>query len=761
MKKTFLLAAACLMAFAGCDQNDKINVMEGGVRMTLVTDCAELITRATEPGVDDLNENLIDGIHYYFFDNSTDAYISDGTQKLGNQTGTADFFLEGMTDTKFNSIFSGRTAVKVYVVANATTPTGATTLAAIKATALTLTGHGKQTKFVMTGEGTLTKTSSNSASTGEIKLKRVASKITLHLIVPNTFKDLANVEWKPQLDKIQIDFKGIEEDGLVGATIPTSTLDYVNVSRKAESTPTDIELIPGESSTFLSLDVPVYSYPREWENGDASTPYIYVTLPWKINGSAADPSDTYYKILLPGNSLEPNYWYDITAKLGGLGSLVKEGTVTIDLLNINVSKDWKDAIPDGNNTDADIAMPRVLAVEHNTYILYNQNEIVIPFVSSHDCNISEYTPTTAEVNNGKFPNNQDSGAGTASSISVNNASRVITFTHNLKNMPATGSDYDYQECIQTYKLVHKNDALMYEYITIIQKPALCVSTEVFKTSSPDNAKNTIFIDGVSFKSASDTYRVLATSKTEGTLTRVTASVLPEEGIISSYILGDVRSKTNSMGTAPFIYPGGTVKVRISGNTEEFRNTEANSHRLTHYYKARENAGNMIAPEFIIASSLPGVSGRLMNNEQAQLRCATFQEEGYPAGRWRLPTYAEMRFIFRLQLDGKIGTVFDVTTNVNSDNLTNGKSPYACADGKFYRASGSDIIEATTRSGAGTLVTGSVRCVYDSWYWDQLPEHPQYNETAIANITDKNFEDYRRLPKAYWTTFTWGDDEVTW
>ena len=63
MKKTFLLAAACLMAFAGCDQNDKINVMEGGVRMTLVTDCAELITRATEPGVDDLNENLIDSIH--------------------------------------------------------------------------------------------------------------------------------------------------------------------------------------------------------------------------------------------------------------------------------------------------------------------------------------------------------------------------------------------------------------------------------------------------------------------------------------------------------------------------------------------------------------------------------------------------------------------------------------------------------------------------------------------------------------------------
>ena len=97
---------------------------------------------------------------------------------------------------------------------------------------------------------------------------------------------------------------------------------------------------------------------------------------------------------------------------------------------------------------------------------------------------------------------------------------------------------------------------------------------------------------------------------------------------------------------------------------------------------------------------------------AEKRCASYQEDGYPAGRWRLPTYAEAAFIVSLSNEKKIPYLFNTGTN------------YWCAHGDFKPNGNNVDLNPDGNS-------NSVRCVYDEWYW---------GSDQIANKS----------------TFTWGD-----
>ena len=116
-----------------------------------------------------------------------------------------------------------------------------------------------------------------------------------------------------------------------------------------------------------------------------------------------------------------------------------------------------------------------------------------------------------------------------------------------------------------------------------------------------------------------------------------------------------------------------------------------------YKPAGEDADNYIAPIIKIASSYGKTV--VLNYENAQKRCAAYQENGYPAGRWRLPTKAEINFLMNLSDLNKIPTLFNPQTS-------------------FYWAAGhlgfngDDFTDYTNR----TTATGYTRCVYDVWYW---------------------------------------------
>lgn len=161
--------------------------------------------------------------------------------------------------------------------------------------------------------------------------------------------------------------------------------------------------------------------------------------------------------------------------------------------------------------------------------------------------------------------------------------------------------------------------------------------------------------------------------------------------------------------------------------------ESKDRRLKYYYPTDSSDDMMmtIAPKFRVASSY-GVSST-MDKETAQRRCASYQEKNCPAGRWRLPTYAEMEYIITLSNTNKIPILFTSSS-------------------RYWNASGSS--RATITDGElNTPGTNNayVRCVYDEWYWESITPKLESdgNKTWTYDRTDYTYTHY---------PFKWGDKQ---
>lgn len=115
--------------------------------------------------------------------------------------------------------------------------------------------------------------------------------------------------------------------------------------------------------------------------------------------------------------------------------------------------------------------------------------------------------------------------------------------------------------------------------------------------------------------------------------------------------------------------------------------------------------NMIAPHFLVSSGLNANGG--LSWEQVVKRAATYQEAGYPAGRWRLPTEAEMAFIVARQKDGTIPNLYATNTT------------YWSGSGRVLDMDSStpDNLVFRNRTNSDKM---SARFVYDLWYWGNNP-----------------------------------------
>ena len=140
--------------------------------------------------------------------------------------------------------------------------------------------------------------------------------------------------------------------------------------------------------------------------------------------------------------------------------------------------------------------------------------------------------------------------------------------------------------------------------------------------------------------------------------------------------------------------------------------------LTNYYPTNTTGTeNMIAPAILVASSYGKTSYSNMTLERAAMRCALYQEDGYPAGRWRLPTFSEVKFIMELSSSDKIPTLFNLS---KGDYLG-----YWCANGKVVEDNNGNILLQTPGNYSNNNNTAP-RCVYDLWYWGE--EHSTYATT---------------------------------
>lgn len=214
----------------------------------------------------------------------------------------------------------------------------------------------------------------------------------------------------------------------------------------------------------------------------------------------------------------------------------------------------------------------------------------------------------------------------------------------------------------------------------------------------------------------------------------------------NYVIGDPRVRTSDtelVNATNHVQTGGNFwnptytdySIWATGYVvDENMNSVTPNRKLAHYYPTNvemvsgktdktkpENflTGWTIAPKFRIASSYAVVRDIDMAHEYdiMKKRCASYQENGYPAGRWRMPTYAEVAFIASMSDRLMIPRLF----NDNTD--------YWCAHGNFLPTDGT----VTLTNGDDAA---SIRCVYDEWYW---------GNQKLANPS----------------RFTWGDTEITW
>lgn len=158
--------------------------------------------------------------------------------------------------------------------------------------------------------------------------------------------------------------------------------------------------------------------------------------------------------------------------------------------------------------------------------------------------------------------------------------------------------------------------------------------------------------------------------------------------------------------------------------------EGGTRTLKYYYPTQAGAATqqIIAPKFRICSSYAG-TGPGLNWVRARLRAAAFQEMGYPAGRWRLPTYSEVEFVMKLSAEYKIPRLFG-----RSDATT---WYYWCAQGEVVVPGKTDpnqTIDLRTDRNNTANNYQRARFVYDEWYWgsemiDKAPpagqQYPEY------------------------------------
>ena len=609
-----------------------------------------------------------------------------------------------------------------------------------------------------------------------IPLERVAAKITIlvrleeSVTIPNTVvingvSDVRNEVWTPRPSQMQVYLVNTAITGQVsGQPVASSplmqypTMEFSSTRTETHSYSTFSPVLDGNGDVtdytevthegqFTPCEAPFYTNPISWEYGSETEPYIKLMIPWDRQpgvstggvsyGSAS--KNYYYRIYCPGDAIDGshaqfirNNWYKIVLNVGVLGSDTDGGESIINGKYYVV--DWQERDAAGssgggsetgvNDSDkeAEIKGARYLFLNKTEYEMFNIDELSIPYNTSDPCEIVDVTGTYYDFSG----STKQTGSFTPDLELSSVGGAHVKFTHALNNDTST-SNYDTSEFLITFKLRQKDATDYYKTITIHQYPAIMIDLERnTSTTSPYNA----YVNNGTVGNSGGTYYLGSapgsgsSSNNNYNMVIIQTTVLPSN---SSYMLGDPRVMEidNLNANWPNNNNTGAAATEWSANVTSVQGT---TRQLSYYYPVdhTSRANNIIAPKFRIASSRGATQP--MTYANAFRRCASYQEFGYPMGRWRLPTVAEVMYIAKLNADGKIERLLG-----GGDD---GTTDYWCNNG--YVTVNNTKNDPPTMNYSTPAGTKYVRCVYDDWYWSGMT---------------LNGNDVSQVGK---TTPTWGD-----
>ena len=480
-----------------------------------------------------------------------------------------------------------------------------------------------------------------------------------------------------------------------------------------------------ERSCIAVTSMPLYSYPLSWNSEDANAPFIKIILPWTYKESGVTRTRKfYYKLSLPkfiyedgteGYALKSNYCYKIKLNLSVLGSASDE--VPVEVFGNYYIVDW-DQNPAGMG--GNLTAGRYIDIPKLEYEMYG-NELEIPVRSSHALSVvdvtsayptySTVTPGTGHLTRSATPANV---TGNNFYVDAEGRTKIIlkhTVETNLNNMQSR------DVAPITYKFkIHQDGGLTSQEITVRQYPPIMIQA-VRNTADDNNTTQhgyawvnngqggefSIQYGGSWLSPLSDSFylggnpRGLTNSANKNpNMYIITTSVL-QPG--SGYIIGDPRSSTIDNLPGPHDTDWSKPAASIQGETRG----------LSYYHPTlRDASGNdFLAPKLRIASSHGACNP--MTQDDAFRRCASYQEDGLPAGRWRVPTKAEIFYMAQLTAKGLIPRLLGGSTGSGTTN-------YWCNNGYVTVWNGTST--HTPDYNAGTTDTDTwVRCVYNEWYWE--------------------------------------------
>ena len=795
---TWLLAS---LMFASCSDFEEFFTPEDKdcVTLTLTMGGENLMTRATQIGDNTFNENTIDKIDIFLYPiggteqnavyhktiTGINDYDSDGDKQHEVKT--------SISGSDINALFpNGATKCVAFVIVNCPndvtfTDTDIESLKNLELTCTAFTtlqpvdpdepeGYKKVSipdNFVMSGQNNVTLNTQNRSISGEVKVYRSASKTTLEITnVVNKVQDSVDPDiwWYSLPSHIRIYFKNCKEKG---------HLDNIELDGWSDGKKTLKQIGMQEIAGHYTSLTPLYSYATNWANNINNRASIIVVVPWAQGTETTNSGEymeTYYEIPINDSEerLDRNTYYKLALEIGVVGSLQEEQP--LEILNCSyIILPWGTGHSD---VEASLAAVRYLVVDEKAVVMNNIISYRINFSSSHPVEIREgsmilkrrdLTKSNATWNDQPQSTSNPGGLRIVNGVpdyfrvplKSDETGTYMLIEHDLVNNMDKNSDYSdyYMEFI----IQHTDNEAYSQKITVTQHPMVYAEAEL-NTNNNVNIKTGMYVNGSQNGNQSDyiDYNDNYTNFYGGMHGLGGSNVNPNRYIINAttlttdnYIIGDPRLRqvnnllegdnitTESSAAAQWsqisrynLYNNNKTRYNNNGNTSN----NGNYYRLQFYHPTEESnrTVKMVSPQFMIASSY-GVCQTGIPKENARKRCASYQEDSYPAGRWRLPTSAEVEYIVQLSSWGIIPPLFGSSSGNSYYWTANGviRVNQSLSQAELYNG---NVVELNTYYYNGAYVREgnnyegiSVRCVYDTWYW-----------------TDKCTK----------TQFTWGDKQDT-
>ena len=580
-----------------------------------------------------------------------------------------------------------------------------------------------------------------------VNLQRVAAKISFTLNIAKEIVDdaTAGTKWRPLTGSAN--FTAYMVNALTYATVKGDALDAesdVATAHKLSYATTHVKTEGTATTTTYTWEVdPFYTYPVEFDPASNNAPYFKLALPWEnvdANGNLTNKGATifYYKAYLregegenKGKALtsyERNKHYIVALNVDVLGGTPEDYTT---LETYYYVANWQS--PADGTYDGYFA-PRYLDIARPEYYLYGDFSTTIAVTSSHAITARVLSASQKTIAGGTKTVTIPSDAVTA------NGRVSFTLNYNL-NTAITSENMDITPITWNVRVSHYDDATVYKDVIVYQYPSIYGEQRRTGPNNPNNntdarytflnavryhyntdrtdcviANNGVNIGSITGGDPTSRDKLILTVSTLASLLNETAYTKNGTSVkFSDVTIGDPRSKISF----PITRQGRTWSRDDLGEAPNY---------IDNYLVADPDKNTVVAPRFMFPAGRLG-SNRANNDvntggswRAAAEHCAAYQEGGYPAGRWRLPTEAEVAFCRQLQQYHYI------------DGLFYDENPYWTASGTYFQNG--------VASTPGNNTRASVRCVYDLWYWGEEPynndkqpielEDVEWVEPATAN-----------------------------